>query len=757
MSKHEDVIPDFTPQVLELGSIPVFQYQKNLRQELGAGYTAVDALYHYELMLLVRHFENLIVEMKSGKFLPGSGFEFYGATHLSIGQEAVAVGAIGGIGAQDYITSTHRGHGHSIVKTALALRTKPQHELKALLKSFERWEFDGNDLQEKSLNLHLFRTMAELFGKEEGYCRGRGGGMHIADFDTAHLGANAIVGGSYAIATGAALASQMLERNKVTLCLMGDGATNNGICHEAYNFATMGQFTAGVPIIYLIENNQYGMTGKQAGEVTGVRYLAQRGAGYNACCMNAEVVNGMDLLATRDAVSRAADLCRAGRGPVLLECQTYRYLGHSLSDRRFPYRSASEEQAWKKKDALQTFASQLLENELVDENALQRMDSQTRLRIEKAAHLSAAATEPAPDTIYEGLYAGTVEKTVPAKHNKPVYEHKPRQYKRDGQGMILGRHAIAEALTEEMLRDSRVVLFGEDVAQHGGAFQVTHGLRKTFGSKRVFNTAISEACIAGSAVGMAMVGMRPVVEIMYIDFIYLAMDQIGNQAAKVRYMFGGKTTVPMVVRTTVGGGKGYAGQHSQSLEAVLTQVPGLKVVMPYTAYDTKGLLKAAIRDNDPVIFIEHQHLYTEKGKVPQEDYLVPIGQANILQPGKDVTVVAYSYTLKATLEAAQLAAEEGISVEVVDPRTLIPLDEDTIVTSVRKTGRLVCASQASATGCFAQHIAYRVQSRVFNVLKSPVEIVAAHDVPPPMARSLEMENLPNAAKILRGIKKVLAV
>ena len=755
MPKGIDVLPDFKPGMLSFKSIPLFQYSKTLKDELEDGYTAEEALDHYELMLLVRHFENIIVEMKSQKFQPKAGFKFTGATHLSLGQEAVAVGAIGAIRPQDYITSTHRGHGHSIVKTALALRAKPEPELENLIEQATPHTFEGKNIREQALNLHLFRTMAELFGKEEGYCRGRGGGMHIADFYTGHLGANAIVGGSYAIATGAAIGAKLLEQDRIVLCLMGDGAANNGICHEAYNFSTMSQFNNGVPIIFLIENNQYGMTGQQAGEVTRVRYLAQRAAGYNDCSMNAEVVNGMDLPAVRDAVIRAGGLCRTGHGPVVVECQTYRWLGHSLSDQRASYRSRKEEDAWQEKDPLKTFAGRLIETGLIDEPGLECMNREARRRIENAACLAAEAADPAPSTICEGLFSNTSCDRVEPPWNEVSLLSEPRRYTRDKEGKILGRHAVAEALTEEMMRDSRVVLYGEDVADYGGAFQATYGLLKTFGRSRVFNAPISEACIAGSAVGMAMAGLRPVAEIMYIDFMFLAMDQVGNQAAKARYMFGGKAEIPMVIRTTVGGGKGYAGQHSQSLEAALTQVPGLKVVMPSTPYDTKGLLKSAIRDNNPVIFIEHQLLYTEKGEVPEEEYLVPLGKANIVRGGTDITVAGYSYLLGAALKAAEMAASEGISVEVVDPRTLIPLDEETIFDSVRKTGRLICVCQAPRTGCFAEHIAFKVQQQCFDALKAPIEIVAAHDVPPPMAPTLEAENLPGPEKILQNMKKVV--
>jgi len=265
----------------------------------------------------------------------------------------------------------------------------------------------------------------------------------------------------------------------------------------------------------------------------------------------------------------------------------------------------------------------------------------------------------------------------------------------------------------------------------------------------VFNTAISEAAVVGVAAGASMCGLRPVGEIMYIDFMPLAMDQVANQAAKTRYMFGGKAKVPMVVRTTVGGGRGYAGQHSQSLEAMLTQVPGLKVVAPSTPYDAKGLVKSAIRDDNPVIFIEHQLLYTQKGVVPEEEYTVPLGVAAVRREGKDITIVAYLKMADVAVEAAELLAAEGIEAEVVDPRTLIPLDVDTIARSVAKTGRLLVVCQAPKTGCFGEHIAYRAQEIAFSSLKCPAKIVAAYDVPPPMAQTLELENLPNPEKVAR--------
>jgi len=271
----------------------------------------------------------------------------------------------------------------------------------------------------------------------------------------------------------------------------------------------------------------------------------------------------------------------------------------------------------------------------------------------------------------------------------------------------------------------------------------------------VFNAPISEAAIVGVAAGASMCGLRPAAEIMYIDFMPLAMDQVANQAAKTRYMFGGEATLPMVVRTTVGGGRGYAGQHSQSLEAMVTQVPGLKVVAPSTPYDAKGLLKSAIRDDNPVIFIEHQLLYTERGVVPEEEYTVPLGSAAVRREGSDLTIVAYLKMAQVAMQAAELLAEEGIQAEVVDPRTLIPLDVATIAASVGKTGRLMVVCQAPRTGCFGEHVIFRVQEVALSKLKCAARIVAAHDIPPPMAATLEAENMPSPERVARAAREML--
>ena len=312
--------------------------------------------------------------------------------------------------------------------------------------------------------------------------------------------------------------------------------------------------------------------------------------------------------------------------------------------------------------------------------------------------------------------------------------------------------ALREALSEEMSRDPRILLLGEDIGVYGGVFKVTEGLLAKFGPERVRETPISEAGFIGTAVGLAMTGKHPVTELMFMDFAWVASDQIFNQAAKMRYMTGGRVKVPLVVRTQQGGGRGNGAQHSQSLETVFTHIPGLKVVLPATPYDAKGLLKSALRDENPVIFIEHKLLYGTKGAVPEEEYTVPLGVADVKRAGRDVTLVSYSRTVLLALEAAQEAAQEGIETEVIDLRCTSPLDVDCILASVQKTGRLVIAHEAHRRLGLGAEIAALVQEQAFDYLDGPILRVAALDVPIPASKPLEDAVLPGKAQILAALR-----
>ena len=315
--------------------------------------------------------------------------------------------------------------------------------------------------------------------------------------------------------------------------------------------------------------------------------------------------------------------------------------------------------------------------------------------------------------------------------------------------------AVREALRLAMKADERVFLLGEDIGVYGGAFGVTDGLLDEFGPERVRDTPVTEAAIAGAAIGAAVVGMRPVAEIQFMDFVTLAMEQLVLQAAKMRYMFGGKISLPLTIRTAMGGRRSAAAQHSQCLEAWFLHIPGLKIALPSNAYDAKGLLKTAVRDPNPTIIFENKMLYNTKGEVPEEPYFVPWGQANIVREGKDVTIVALSDMVDFSLKAADKLAEEGISVEVIDPRTLAPLDIETILASVKKTGRVVIAHEACVTGGVGAEIAARIGYHALDYLMAPIERVGAKDSPIPFAPILERQILPDDQSVVDAVHRTL--
>jgi len=321
---------------------------------------------------------------------------------------------------------------------------------------------------------------------------------------------------------------------------------------------------------------------------------------------------------------------------------------------------------------------------------------------------------------------------------------------------ILYKEAVRDALREEMIRDDRVFLIGLDIGRFGGTYKATAGLWEEFGDERVRDAPLSEAAIAGAAVGAAMTGLRPVAEIMYIDFMTIAMDQIVNQAAKLRYMSGGQAEVPVVFRTQEGGGRASAAQHAQSLEAWFAHIPGLKVVLPATPFDVKGLLKTAVRDDRPVVFIEHKLLYNTAGEVPAEEYLIPFGQAKIHRRGSDLTIVALSRMVLKALEAAEQLAGEGIEAEVIDPRTVVPLDLETILTSVEKTGRLIITHEAYSRCGVGAEIAARVMEEGLYYLERPIKRVCALDVPVPFAPVMEDYVIPNVARLVEAARSLCA-
>ncbi len=754
--------PEFKSKVVKFGTIKEFAYDKTLKDEVKAGtITKQEAVDILEDMLMIREAEEMIVKIRSGAYESVKNFEYRGPTHLSVGQEATSVGACIGMKADDQITSTHRGHGDSIAKGCVAIRAMSVERLQKRVPNCN--SKDIKVLVEAALEDHIYRTCAELFGKEDGYCKGRGGGMHIADFTVGHLGANAIVGGGVPIATGAAMTSRYLQDGKVTCCFAGDGAYANGVVLESLNWAAMGQFSnylskdkkGGLPIIFAIINNHYGMTGRVDDEVSGVECLAKRAAGFAENMMHAEVINGMDVMAVRDAFKRASEGCRKGDGPYLLEFDTYRYYGHSLSDPRNEYRTKEEESQWRCVDAIDAYEKQILDAGVLNKKTLEELKKRVVDRNARAAAAAAASADPVAADVIRYTNTNTACDVVPEKYSKvKIIKPVPEIKRKDGQ--LTYKDAIKETLVQEMIRDNRVIFYGEDVADYGGAFKVTKDLLEAFGRDRVFNSPISEACICGTAVGAAMTGLRPIVELMYMDFALMASDQIANQAAKWHYMSGAKAEVPLVIRASVGGGKGYGGQHSQSIESMFAGFPGMYIIYPSTPADAKGLLTTCIRDNNPIMFVESQLLYGIKGVVPEGDYMIPLGVADVKREGKDLTIVTWGPSVHDSLKAAEmLAAEKKISVEVIDLRSIVPLDMETVIKSIKKTGKCVVVSQCISMGSFTGEVASQIMEQAFDYLDAPVLRLGAKNGIAPQSLPLELAFLPNAKDIMNTALKVM--
>jgi 2-oxoisovalerate dehydrogenase E1 component len=642
----------------------------------------------------IRRFDERVFELFHAGVIKGTA-------HSCVGQEAIAVGACAALREDDYIASHHRGHGHCIAKGA-----------------------------------DMARMMAELMGRATGYCMGLGGSMHIAALDRGILGANGIVGAGIGLAAGAALSAKLRGSGQVALAFFGDGAANEGIFHEAFNMASLWK----LPVVFFCENNQYGLSTSMA-EATAIDRLSKRAAAYG---MPGETIDGNDVLAVHAVTAKAVERARDGAGPSFIEAITYRWGDHSMRANLPKYRTAAEEQDWREnKDALARTAERLRERQVL----------RTRIAAlkDEAAQAVEAAIESAQKDPEPALAAldGTVTAPRPALPPEPGEAHESAHEL----SMV---EAIRAAIDQEMARDDSVFVIGEDVGKIGGIFGCTRGLIDKYGAQRLRDTPISENAIANIAVGAAITGMRPIVEIQIFDFVTLMMDAIVNQAAKFRYMLGGKPKVPVVFRGPQGGGIRLAAQHSQSLEAWFCHVPGLVVMAPSTPYDAKGLLAAAIRDDNPVVFLEHKLLYVQsKGPVPAIDYAIPIGRADVKRPGKDVTVVATMALVAPALKAASELAREGIDVEVIDPRTLRPLDLDAIVASVKKTNRLVIAHEGWKQWGFGAEIAAAITEAAFDWLDAPPTRVGMRDVPMPYNDTLERAVIPGVADIAAAVKSVL--
>ena len=642
----------------------------------------------YATMYRIRRFEEQTAELFQSGLVKGTA-------HSYVGEEAIAAGACLNLRPDDFIGSTHRGHGHCIAKGA-----------------------------------SIRKMMAELMGRETGYCRGLGGSMHIADLDLNILGANGIVAAAMPIGTGAALAAKMRGKGQVVMSFFGDGGANQGIFHESLNLAAVWK----LPIVFLCENNQYALN-TYFRNTTSVDTISVRSTAYG---IPGKTIDGNDALEVYRVVGEAVERARAGEGPSLIEALTWRWGQHSMRANLPDPRSLKDKEAWMDRDPLKEVEKQLTNGGKGARKRITAIQREVDEELEEAVTFGRESAEPDESILVGAVYAPH------ADHEEPG---DPGTRKRTF------AESLSEAMFQEMERDPTVILMGEDVAETGGIFQASKGLVAAFGPERVRDTPISEATFCGAGVGAAIAGLRPIIEVQIFDFVTLMMDMIVNQAAKFRYMLGGKNSVPLVIRGPQGGGIRLAAQHSQSLEAWFTHIPGLVVVAPSSSYEAKGLLTAAIRDDNPVIFLEHKLLYlAEAVPVPEAPYAIPIGKAVIKRAGSDVTVVATQAMVARTLGAAAQLEREGISVEVIDPRTLRPLDETAILNSVGKTHRLVIVHEACKRGGFGAEVAAMVTEQAFDELDAPIRRVAGLDVPMPYNDALERAVIPSQERIAEGIR-----
>ena len=653
-------------------------------------FTEADLLELHRRMLRIRGFERRVAALYRDGEVPGF-------VHLSIGQEAAAVGACWPLGADDIITSTHRGHGHCLAK-GLAPRG----------------------------------MFAELMARDAGTNRGRGGSMHIADPNLGIFGANGIVAAGLPIAVGAATASQLRADGAVAVAFFGDGAAAQGAFHEAVNLAAVWR----VPVIFFCENNGYAEF--SPAETQHAASLEQRAAGYG---IEYVAVDGNDVVATASLMTGVVAAVRGGGGPVLVEATTYRWHGHYEGDPE-RYRTADEVSGWRDRDPLRVHKRRLRDAG-VAKAVIRALEAEVDAELDGAVEAARALDGPEVGTLHDFVVRPrpSRDEPPPPDTDAPVFRT---------------MDAIRSALEVELETDDRVFVAGIDVGAGGNVFGLTRGLHDRF-PDRVRDTPISETAVMGLGVGAAMAGMRPVVEIMYLDFVGVCLDQLLNQAAKLPFMTGGAAEMALTVRTQFGAGRSSGSQHSQSLEALLAHIPGLTVVMPSTPADTYGLLRAAIQDPNPVIMIENRLLYGMKGPQPSTDFVLPIGRAAVVRPGTDVTLVSVSRMVHEAVAAADEVAADGISVEVIDLRTVAPLDTATILESVHKTSRLLIAHEAVVPFGIGAEIAATVAREGFWDLDAPIERIGAAATPPPYAPDLEHAWLPDRADIATALRNLASI
>ncbi|GAP69179.1 pyruvate/2-oxoglutarate/acetoin dehydrogenase complex, dehydrogenase (E1) component [Bacteroidales bacterium 6E] len=779
------------PGMIEFRPVPVNQYNRTIKEER-TRYSDDDLMRIYHDMRMIREFETMLNLIKIRGEYNGIAYNHPGPAHLSIGQEAAAVGMAYTLSVDDFIFGSHRSHGEILAKGLSAIHQLNDEQLSQIMRS----HFNGATLRPvatdhkgsvKSLAVKflLYGTLAEIFARKTGFNKGLGGSMHAFFTPFGVYPNNAIVGGSGDIAVGAALFKKVNRKKGIVVANIGDASMACGPVWEGISFATMDQFSelwdgdmkGGLPLIINIMNNQYGMGGQTCGETMGYGIAARIGAGVNEDQMHAERVDGYNPLAVIDAYVRKRKLIEEKRGPVLLDVLTYRYSGHSPSDAS-SYRSKEEVEAWEAADSIAWFGQELINEGIASEEVLQKVDEEITSIVSWALKLAIddevsphMDMKNQPDLIGEMMFSNEsidrLEDRAP-EVNHPMEEN-PRvkqlaskeRFAFDVQGKphskiknYVVRDGIFEAIIDRFYKDPTLIAYGEENRDWGGAFAVYRGLTEALPYHRLFNSPISEAAIVGTAIGYAMCGGRVVPEIMYCDFLGRAGDEVFNQLPKWQAMSGNVLKMPVVLRVSVG--SKYGAQHSQDWTALAAHIPGLKVVFPVTPYDAKGLMNSALQGTDPVIFFESQRVYDmgelfhEEG-VPEGYYEIPIGEPDVKRRGNDVTILSIGATLYRALEAADILSEKyNLSAEIIDARSLVPFNYQTVIDSVRKTGRIVVTGDASTRGSFLRELASTITELAFDYLDAPPVVVGSRNWITP-AYELEEYFFPQASWIVDAI------
>ena len=788
MPKAQVITPEEARKSGEIGfgPIPVSQYKSDYKKE-EKKYGKERLVKMYYDMLVVREFETMLNLIKTQGVYEGMEYDHPGPAHLSIGQEAAAVGQAVNLDTDDYIFGSHRSHGEILAKCLSAVSLLDDAQLTKIMDEFFAGATvnvvkDGSHKSVKDLaeDFVLYGTLAEIFARQTGFNKGLGGSMHAFFIPFGSMPNNAIVGGSADISVGSALFKLINRKPGIVIANIGDASLGCGPVWEAFWMSTMDQYHelwgkefGAPPVLFNIMNNQYGMGGQTVGETMGYAQVARIGAGINPHQMHAERVDGYNPLAVADATERKKQDLLKGEGPVLLDVVTYRMSGHSPSDAS-SYRSKEEMEMWEKADCVKSFGEYLVTNGAITEADAEAMKAKVTTKVSRAMKLATdASVSPYTDiNIIEGVMFSNEkfekfddrepEVLLPLDENPRVKQLKKKErYAFDADGKMFSanklytyRDGIFEAMIHRFYTDPTMVAFGEENRDWGGAFACYRGLTEALPYHRLFNSPISEGAIVGAACGYALSGGRVCAELMYCDFMGRAGDEIFNQISKWQSMSAGILKMPLVLRVSVG--NKYGAQHSQDWAALVAHIPGLKVYYPATPYDAKGMLNLALAGTDPVIFLESQKTYGigelfEEGGVPEGYYETEEGEPIVRKQGKDLTLVTVGPVLYSGMKVVDEMKEKyGMEVELIDLRFVNPLNYDVIVESVKKTGRLVLASDAVERGSFLHTVASNVATACFDYLDAPPTVIGARNWISPAAE-METDYYPQADWIIDAV------